>query len=83
MPTSSAEMAHSAKALPVAEACLLPDKSKCTAKYPAEKFGHQRLSVLQLAQALGYVNFVVVDMPEANRLTMHVLLRPSLNTSAR
>lgn len=34
----------------------LPEKSKCTVKDPAEKVARQRLSVLQLAQALGNVS---------------------------
>jgi len=34
----------------------LPDKDKCTTKDPAEKVARQRLSVLQLAQALGNVS---------------------------
>ncbi len=34
----------------------LPDKAKCTTKDPAEKVARQRLSVLQLAQALGNVS---------------------------
>ena len=33
----------------------LPEKDKCTTKNPAEKVARQRLSVLQLAQALGNV----------------------------
>jgi transposase InsO family protein len=39
-----------------AQAQPLPAKTKITTKDPAEKLAHQRLSVLQLAQALGNVS---------------------------